>query len=311
MSNNINSFISKLVSRLGDYYGKEYFVSSSEYVKNNGTIKHAVIIRKKGEHITPTIYVDDFFDDYNEGISFSEIVAEIIKIRDEHGNDIEIDLSYIDKYDLVKDKLYIKLINKEYNTGILKDVPYVCFADMLVVFLLKVSDVTIGEGEILIHNDLFLKWNITTEELYQDAKKNTMDRFGPSLFDMVDILKELATKNNCKLDMNNLTDNIAILNDNEEKMYVLTNQSKWHGAAVITYNNLLKDLADSFNNDFYILPSSIHEVLIVPYKNSEDGHLYTSMVREVNMSSLLREEVLSEHAYRYHRASNWLEPIIP
>lgn len=310
-NNNIDSFINRLINRLGEYYGQEYLVSSSEMIKNNGTIKHAIMIRKNSENLTPSIYVDEFYESFKRGEGFSEIVAKIIQIRDANGTDKELDLSYIEKYEMIKDNLIIKLINKEYNAGILDDTPHIDFADMVVVFLIRICDPIVGEGTILLHNSLFDMWNVSLDRLFIDAKNNTMKSYSPCFMDIVDVMKEIIAKNKARFAFeNNAFDDFYLLSNDSQKMYVLSNQNRWYGASVIVYDGLLKELSDSLASDLYILPSSIHELIVIPQNGDEDAYAYTNMVSEVNSLNLPKEEVLSNHAYRYRRENNLLEAII-
>lgn len=80
------------------------------------------------------------------------------------------------------------------------------------------------------------------------------------------------------------------------------------GATVLLYDDILKELSDLFEKDLIILPSSIHEVLILAADENDRQNLdhYTAMVKEVNASQLQDEEILSDHAYYYCRHSHLL-----
>ena len=84
-------------------------------------------------------------------------------------------------------------------------------------------------------------------------------------------------------------------------MYVCTNASKINGAGVILYENLLKDFAQKVGADFYILPSSVHETLLIPVSDQFDVETLKAMVCEVNMTQVAPEEQLSDQVYLYSR----------
>ena len=262
--NNINSFTERLVKRLGDYYGSEYSVSESEINKNNGTVRHAVVIRKTGENIAPSIYIDEFYERYSEGMLFSEIIADIISIRDMHACKSEFDTSLFGNYENIREKLRIKLVNRGCNKLILEDCPHVPYVDMEIVFLITVEDNTFGCGSILIHNDLFNRWNISVEKLAYDAKENSIKKYAPHMMDIFDVLAEIYEKNNRKFDCDNdeemqgIIENTHILNSDVNKIQVLSSRDRLYGAAVITYPDMLKKIGDSLQCDYYVLPSSIH-----------------------------------------------------
>lgn len=93
----------------------------------------------------------------------------------------------------------------------------------------------------------------------------------------------------------------------DEQMYVLTNQSKIHGASCILYEDVLRDFSDKLGRDLYILPSSIHEVILLPKTESFDRDGLNCMVQEVNRDGVSMDEVLSDHVYEYNRASGMIE----
>ena len=84
-------------------------------------------------------------------------------------------------------------------------------------------------------------------------------------------------------------------------MYILTNEYKLNGAATILYRDVLEDFSKACDGDFYLLPSSIHEVILVPAKECNSFDEMTQMVQEVNETQVEAEELLADHAYYYSR----------
>ena len=87
-------------------------------------------------------------------------------------------------------------------------------------------------------------------------------------------------------------------------LYVLTNSDKLFGASVILYPHLLESIAKRMDCDFIILPSSIHEVLLIPDSSENKSLHYDAIIQEVNLTQLSPEEILSDHAYYYQRNSD-------
>ena len=83
------------------------------------------------------------------------------------------------------------------------------------------------------------------------------------------------------------------------KLYLLTNQMGYNGAAAILYEGVLKNFAEEVGKDLILLPSSIHEVLLLPDNGDSDYEALSALVREVNEAQVRREEWLSDHVYRY------------
>lgn len=316
INNTFDQFALKLVNRLGDYYGEEYSVTISEVMKNNGNVRHALNIRKEDETISPNIYIDDLYDEYASGVTFSEIVDKIIKVKSDLKCDFEINFDFLDDYEMVKDKLSIRLIGKENNDKMLLDVPHTDFYDMTTVYYINLSHDAIGRGAILINNSFMKRWNISTERLNNDAKENMMKKNPPQRLDIVDMLIDMFVKHNddgsryVQDDINEFVEQMETTRDNNRHMYVLTNMDKMYGASVIVYPGLLEELADSFDSDYYLLPSSIHEVILIPSEEEDNGYELSEMVKIVNEEHVDAEDILSNHAYKYHRSNHWLEPLV-
>lgn len=309
-----DAFCDKLIARLERYYGENYSISISSINKNNGTIKHALLIREHGNNIAPSIYIDNFYKEYNEGMTFNDVLEDIIELRDSNNDIPDFDLEKIRNYELVKSKLGMKLVNRELNKELLKEVPYIEYADLAVVFIIIITEYNNGEASILIKNELFNEWKTDVSELYNDAKENMMKIHPPVCIDMLEVIADILTERNSRLD--DLTDEKMDIQDLEneignKKMFVLSNQSKWNGAVSMVYTDMLKCIGESLKCDFYILPSSIHEVIIIPDRgyNTIDCEFLNAMVKEVNSAEINEDEVLSDHAYKYHRSNNWLESL--
>ena len=82
-------------------------------------------------------------------------------------------------------------------------------------------------------------------------------------------------------------------------MWVLTNKERVFGASALLYDNQLEKVAEKIKEDFYILPSSIHEVIIVPKKYGAPKDYMVKMVREINGENLDMEERLADNVYFY------------
>ena len=95
---------------------------------------------------------------------------------------------------------------------------------------------------------------------------------------------------------------------NDPQIYILTNSYRTNGATALLYEKLLSQIADSFEKDLLILPSSIHEVLILPIDSISKSTLdhYGTFIREINETQLADDEVLSDHAYYFQRATQMI-----
>lgn len=315
LKNDFNYFVDKLLARLKDYYGDTYSVTMTEVTKNNGNIRHSILIRKEDETLTPNIYIDDMYDDYYSGATFSEIVSRIIDMRCSLNSTAQINLDFLDDYELVRKMLGVKLIGKENNEKLLAEVPHTDFYDLTTVYYINMENEEIGNGAILVRNEFMRDWNIPLERLHYDARENMMRNNPPLRLDIVDMLIDIFVEHNndgtefAKAEIDDYISEMEATRDLNRNMYVLTNQSKWFGASTLIYPGMLEELGNSFESDYYILPSSIHEVILVPCYYEENGSELSDMVRTVNETNVEVEDILANHAYKYHRENHWLEPI--
>ena len=195
-------------------------------------------------------------------------------------------VSLFKDWDKAKQKIIMKLINTKKNEELLENIPSAPFYDLSIIFCVAVCDFMNEYATILIHNEHLNFWDITQEELYEIAKENT-PMLLPYLFeDMKNIIGEPV--------------NVSF--PQEMEMYLLTNRTKINGAVSITYKGLLEEIAEKLNDNFYIVPSSIHEVLIIPWKSVKEKYTFkdfSEMIEEVNETQLMDDEVLSNHIYFY------------
>ena len=152
--------------------------------------------------------------------------------------------------------------------------------------------------------------NPDINELYRIAKNNTQKRYKGSVFNMIEIMGEIISHNVDNIEPN-IVDDFFEMNftyeDNMIPMFVATNNKKVNGAGVILYEGLLKTFAKKIGSDFYILPSSIHEVIFVPANGDMDVRYLIQMVKEVNATEVSPSEVLSDNVYKYHADTDFVE----
>ena len=201
-----------------------------------------------------------------------------------------LNLDFIKNFDEVKDKLNIRLINYVANKEMLQEIPYEKFLDLAIICVIEVCN----DGAIKVNNNLFQMWNIEQKELFEIAKENTQKIQPPIGQNMVDIINSMFGGSDKTEGMDKFRTDI-------NPMYVLTNKGKSFGASVILYDGLLEKLANEMNSDLIIIPSSVHEVIILPYTKDMDELNITSMIRDINGTEVEIEEILSNHPYFYMR----------
>lgn len=288
-------FLENVRKEVESRYDSNVSVTLNHVMKNNGTELDGITIMEKDKNIAPTIYINSFYDRYREGVSLKAVVSEIIRIYNQNKNSININADYFENYENVRKTIVYKLVNYQKNKKLLEDVPYKRVLDLAVVFYCLIEQRKGVSATALIHNEHLRIWNVTEDEIYNDALKNTPVLLAGSIVPMSKILSEIvgtAPADN---------DEKVCEYTGEDILYVLTNSSRVNGAACILYDNLLKKFANDVHSDLYILPSSVHEVIIVPKKNAFDKSELADMVREVNEQGVSQDEILSDNVYEYNR----------
>lgn len=312
-------FLSYMQESVGSVVGADYNVSIHKVIKNNDIELDALTVTGKDTNVSPTIYLNNYYKEYLRGRPLGEIVYEVYGIYEENHDKVEFDLKFFTDIELVRQKLMCKLINFRTNQKLLSDVPYIQFLDFAIVFYCFISNDILGNATVLIHNDHIKLWNITAQELYECALRNTAFTLPPILTPMEDVVKDMLI---CELE-ERWTDAESLNRACEEdeyspeemaehilhsmhrsfsvNMYVLTNTQQLNGSICILYENVLKNFSKKMNTDLFILPSSIHEVILIPYSEDLSPEHLNDMVNEVNSTEVEACEILSDHIYLYRR----------
>jgi hypothetical protein len=238
-----------------------------------------------------------------EGVSLKELANKLCgiyhnctaPIADEH-------FSYA--YEDMKTNIIFRLVNYEKNKKLLEKVPHVKYLDLAVTFHCLVHNDRNGIGTIRITNEHLELWNISIEELQTLAAGNTIKRFPPKIRSMEEVIKQMISDEaGHEVVSEDLQDTLfRDENDtNQSKMYILSNSQGINGATCLIYLNVLKKFSEQIQSDLFILPSSIHEVILVPYDKSILKNSLVEMVNDVNRTQVACDEVLSDKVYYYSR----------
>ena len=292
-----NEFVENITAMLQDKMGEEYEVKVTNVTKNNDIRLTGIVMMRGSDSISPTVYLEEPYQLYCAGTGMQEIADRIIAVYQERMQDMDFDINFFRDFERVKDRIYHKLINYEKNRNLLKDVPHIRWHDLAVVFYYAVEEKIFGKASILIHNNHLDMWVQTTDMMYRLAQHNMRQSMQELLVPMQELIEDLTGVRTRETD------------DDEIRLYVLTNREKLYGASAVLYSDQIKELADNLQADLLILPSSVHEVLLLPDDKDNKYDFYINMVEEVNMTQVEPEEVLSFSLYRYCREKSEIEEI--
>lgn len=292
---NYEEFLSYMKENVSKFMGGEYTVTLNKVMKNNGLELTGLVIMKKEEMAAPTIYLDEFYEQYNLGREMKDIFEEIMELYEENCHKLKIDFSFFMNYHQVRDRVMYKLLNYEENERLLEEIPYRRFLDLAVVFYVEVDHDDLGYGSVLIHNKHLDVWNITEKELFEAARENTPKHLKYRLSSMDGIMDGIFMESADAgfLDVEDIQ---------EHDMYVLTNCNMLFGAACMMYEGLIRKISEQLKCDLYIIPSSVHELILVPQDGfTESKEELCNLVRYVNENQVERVDRLSNSVYEYIR----------
>lgn len=296
-------FIDEMAKKVKLCFDKDASVEIHKVIKNNSMEYDSLTIIEPGRNVTPNFYLQNMYRRYVDGIGIDSLVAEIVQAY-ETGKDNEKygDLSL--EYDDCQDKIVMRLISLEKNSKMLEDMPYIPFLDMAVVFYFLVDNDEKGIASIRITNRVMTNWGTDIKKLYTLASSNSKRIFEEKIMPISTMLEGY----NVNLKEMGLG-NIDCAQGEIYEPYIVTNNVGINGATVILYPDMLKEIAAKIGGDFYMLPSSIHEVIVISTGADISEKELKGMVEEVNQNYLLPDEYLSDNIYKYSLAYNSLEMI--
>ncbi len=292
-------FKSEVTDQIKDYLPEKYAdatVDLQEVTKNNDTVLTGLLIRTEDSNIAPNIYLEKFFEQYQDGRDMSDILQNIADVRVEHEMAQGFDVSKITDFDQVKDHIICKLVNAEMNAEYLADKPHAIVEDLAVVYAVDLGGNESGHMSAPITNKLMEQYGVTPEELHDIAIHNLAES-QIEFKTMRDVLVEMMFPEGIEEG-----DPRAFMLPPEEEspsMYVLSNSDKLNGAAAILDSKTMEDISEKLGGDFIVLPSSIHEVIVLPVSEDMDRQTLEAMVQDVNAGQVAPEERLSDHVYMY------------
>ena len=309
----ILEFTTKMEKALAEYYGESAEVKVHKVYKNNGILLYGICVLEKEKNIAPTIYMNQFHEAYEDGETFGEIFQKVVRIMDENKVSKSLNVDFFMDYEKVKKRLVLRLVHMEKNKELLKEVPYQEFMDLAVLCYCALESDEIGSGAILIHKHHMAAWNINEEILFQDAFISSPQIEPSQIMKMEDMIKSILEDTLVQEAQSLYGDEaehmlplmLEHMNREIEKveipMYVLTNQKRYYGAACIVYPYILEKIGELLQEDFYIIPSSVHEILFISAKECMNSDALNKIIEEVNWTQVEDEDWLSDHTYLYQR----------
>lgn len=263
-------------------------------VKNNGIEVVGLMLKGENEKVAPNFYLDQQFIDWMRGKTSLDDITE--KLCAAYRQEIRNNSSLISRINFSWEEfrrgVFIRLVNKEKNKELLQTIPHREYLDLAIVFYFSVPISGEVTGTLVITKEHLELLNVTEEELYQTAKYNC-ERFQPvKVRCMEDILYELGRK---------IGVDVYEARACHPFLFVMTNEKSMFGSVALIFDEELECFANRIGSGFYVLPSSVHELILVPECKEFNTEYFKSMVREINATQVDATEVLSDNIYFYDK----------
>lgn len=263
-----------------------YTARIEEIQKNNGVKLDAIIIETEGTNIFPTIYLQEIFEEYENGKTIEACVDRVLETHDAYKLEYRFDVESLKDFEKVKDKIIYNLIGTERNQELLQDIPNIPYLDMSIVFKIYLDTNTDALDTVLIHNSHMKLWGVTESTLMELAVKNTPEIMNLNIFSMASMVQ-------------------AVIGEEVQDtgMTIVSNKNETNGAASIMYPGVLLDIKERLGDNFYVLPSSIHEIICQPYDDLISPMELKVLVMEINRTQVKEKEILTDSVYQFKEGS--------
>ncbi len=303
-----HTFIHEITNLVEGKMGKGYSARVYKILKNNSLELDSLVVLKESKNFAPNIYLMPYFEAYLEGTSLSELAERICGSCVTSAVPTD-DNNFTFAFSSMKPYIVHRLINYEKNRKLLDRIPHIRYLDLAVTYHCLVRNDEQGIGTIRITNDHLDVWETDVNEISLLAGKNTSRIFPAEIRCMDEVIRDLIGEGvsdigEGQISGSGIPDQQLSGEKKRKRMYILTNQKGINGASCMLYEHVLKRFSRQIQSDFYILPSSIHEIILVPYHNKISKEALCDMVKEVNLTQVLPEEVLSDQVYLYSADQN-------
>ena len=288
MVNNMTyeEFKRMLENEIRKYLPTEYATAevSFDELRKLGKTYEAFTVRKQGQLSAVALDARRLYDEYLQKPIKGWIMPEIAGMIQEHEEQF-FNPGKFTEYDYVRTRLFIRLSNADTNSETLQNVPHRNVEDLAVTYHVMVDGPN-PEGlySYMINNSMMEQLGVNEERLFEEAMQNSPKLFPVQMNDIRDVL---------------LSGGILPQEAGENRMIVMTNQTAVNGAACLLYPGALEEAAKMIGGDFAVLPSSIHEVILLPDNGNIDYDELQQMVAAINQNVVQPEERLSDHVYKY------------
>ena len=247
-----------------------------------------ITISPAGGNVGMNLNANQLFDQMQDGQSYEGVLAVAVSTAERGLHDMPaVDVSELMNYEAAKKYLCFDVVGSDRNADMLEKVPHTDKENISMVYRLQLDSTENGAATVLITNAMMEQFGVTKEQLHADAMENAQEIRPADFRTMAAVMAEMMGMPE------------EMMADMAPPMYVATNQDKVQGAAVMFYPDFMDQAAKELGGDIFILPSSVHEVLILPDDGNMNAQELKEMVTSINVSEVSPEDRLTDSVYHY------------
>lgn len=283
-----DEFKEAVVAELEEYYGGDARIVVKDVLKNNDVHLDGIsIIQDPAEKINPVIYLNDIYERYvADDLTMDAVVGRVVDLCEQHRHVADLDEVEVILSDWEKAKEYVfpMLAQTSANEDVLSTLVSKPFLDLSIIYAIHLNSQSFGGlATVKISPAILDRYGITEDELHEQAMHNLQTKDTLRVEDMFDVLLDLCPMN------------ASFEADDTGTMHVLSNASRYYGAAQLL--NMDRIEGKYAGRSFYVLPSSVHEAILLDYSDDIEPEQLNAMIREINGTVLGAQDILSDHCY--------------
>lgn len=280
-------FVSQCRSTLYETGPEDMEIEERKVNKAQRGMLNGLLFRKDGMDCAPTFYIEDFYKSYRDGASIADLSHAVIETA-LHSMDMAGILAR-DSFEMLGDTdlLRVRMLNKGSNKEYLKGIP----CRELGCGFVFIAEIGLGEYGAVITDALLKEYEMTADELFDTAIKNTVEQFPAVLHDLGESV--IGDPENC-VNLLNVPSGMAPAVAGPG--FVLTNSRFFWGAGALFYPGVIDRIHELLDGDFYVLPSSVHELILIA-ADDKDPQQLADLVRSANRSVVKEAEILADDLY--------------
>ena len=285
---NYNEFKEVLRNEVQKYFETEVQLTTKR--KLNSVILDGLTIVPKcaetarnGARITPVVYLREFYERYQSGVRMERIALTIARILISESAEAPAINEVLVDWETAKEKIHLQLIKESWNYDMLQELPHKQYLDFAVIFVMELQSTPEEKQSTNITYELQKMWGVSVGDLWNAGMEN-LQKEGVAILSIEEITH-------------------GLLPEDGLGMYAMTTENMVRGAVSVLSEEVLKTFSEEKKADYYLLPSSIYEWILIEKTDDLDPVYLRLMVIASNHdpNKVKPEELLSDQIYLYER----------